>query len=131
MLRFDKKMTVHTEEPDWNILSDFGLPISTNQTVNSDCSYNMVIKNIILASNFLIENKNDVNYNRLYDAFKALLLALKIHFPSKFLEIEKNAGMELTAIFDLDNISGRDIKLRNICLSNIAEYYKKISRQEL
>ncbi len=119
-------MSVTTKEPDWNLLSAFGLPINIRQFGKTHYSYDTVINNIIFASLFLIENRNDPEYNRYSDAFKALLLVLKIHYPSKFLEIENKAGFELTGLFNLDNVSGRDIKLRNICLSRVAENYKML-----
>jgi hypothetical protein len=83
-----------------------------------------LINNIIPASLFLIENRNEPEYIRYSDAFKALLLVFKIHYPSIFLVIENKAGLELTELFNLENVSGRDIKLRNICLSRVAENYK-------
>ena len=119
-------MSVTATEPDWNLLSEFGLPINIRQSGKTHYSYDTVINNIILASLFLIENRNDPEYNRYSDAFKALLLVLKIHYPTKFLEIENKAGLELTCLFNLDNVSGRDIKLRNICLSRVAENYKML-----
>jgi len=76
----------------------------------------------------LMEKKKNTYYNRHLDAFKTLLLALKIYYPSKFRQIEDSNGIELIALFDLDNISGRDIKYRNICLFNLSEYYKRIQK---
>lgn len=117
-------MTISADEPDWNVLCSFGLPMNMAQSAESHFPHAAVIENIITASSFLIENRSNINYHRYFDAFKAMLLALKIHYPSKFSEIEKQAGINLSDKFNLDNISGRDIKLRNICLTRIAEYYK-------
>ncbi len=117
-------MTAKSKEPDWNVLFHFGLPMNIEQSGNVVSPYEEVFKNIILSSHFLIENKNNREYNRYSDSFKALLLALKIHYPSKFIEIEKKTGLDLTVSFNLDDVSGRDIKLRRLCLSGVANYFK-------
>lgn len=119
------------KEPDWNILILYGLPMNIQHSTKPDFSYNAVIKNIVLASRFLADKKGDVAYQRNFDAFKALLLSLKIHYPTKFKQIEYKTGMELTGLFDLNNISGRDIKLRNICLYTIAEYHRVNEKKSL
>jgi len=118
-------MTDPIKEPDWTILSVFGMPINIVQTGKSEISYDEVFQNIICASLFLTENRININYNQHYDAFKAMLLALKIHYPSKFLVIENQSGSDLTSLFKLNDIFGRDIKLQRICLSKIAEYFKE------
>jgi hypothetical protein len=119
-------MTVSKNEPDWGILSVFGMPINIAQTGEPEISYDDAIQNIVYASEFLTENRRDTDYSRHYDAFKALLLALKIHYPSKFLAIENRGGFDLTDLFKLNDISGRDIKLQRICLSKITDYFKKV-----
>ncbi len=120
-------MTDSIKEPDWKILSVFGMPINIVQTGKSGITYTMVFNNIILASEFLTETRYNLDYNRHYDAFKAMLLALKIHYPSKYSEIEKKTGSDLNALFDLNIISGRDIKLQRISLSEISEFFKTSS----
>jgi len=119
-------MTVTAKKSDWNVLFNFGMPMNIQQTGNSYFSYDKVVENIITASIFLIKNKNVINYNRYSDSFKALIIALKIRYPSRFQEIEKKADFDLSAMFDLDNISGRDIKLRNISLHRFVEYFNGI-----
>jgi hypothetical protein len=117
-------MTVSKNEPDWEILSVFGMPINIAQTGEPEISYDDIIQNIIYASEFLTKNRSNTDYNRYYDAFKAMLLALKIHYPSKYFEIENKTGSDLNALFDLNIISGRDIKLQRISLSQISEFFK-------
>jgi len=117
-------MTDPIKEPNWEILSVFGMPINIAKTGKSESSYDEVFQNIIFASLFLTENRRNIDYNRHYDAFKAMLLALKIHYPSKYNEIENKTGSDLTSLFDLNNISGRDIKLQRISVSEIAEFFK-------
>ncbi len=117
-------MTDPINEPDWEILYCFGMTVNIVQTGNSEISYDKVFQNIISASEFLTNKRSDTAYNRYYDAFKAMLLALKIHYPSKYFEIENKTGSDLTALFDLNNISGRDIKLQRISLSKISEFLK-------
>ncbi len=110
--------------PDWSILIKFGLPVNSRDSENTVPDYDKVEKNLILASQYLMGKKRDENNGRYYDSFKALLIALKIHFPSEFKRIEKIAGIDFNEAFELYNITGRDIKLRNISLSLISSYYR-------
>lgn len=112
------------KEPDWELLIEFGLPLNHSETGDKNYSADTVIENIVIASEFLLRNQ-DTDYNRNYDAFRGLLLALKTHYPTMFAETKKKSGKDLTELFDLDNISGRDIKLRNICLTKITDYFRK------
>ncbi len=120
---FDLDLRVVTKEPDWNVLFNFGFPLNIRDNRKRKYKYNTVSKNIILASQFLLENKHNVNYMRHYDSFKALLLSLKIHYPSKFSKIENDCHINLSASFDLNNIQGRHIKLRNICIFNMCRFF--------
>ncbi|MCP4129534.1 MAG: hypothetical protein GY754_00835 [bacterium] len=113
------------EEPSWNVLFNFGLPLNISDTTINKYNYTTVVKNIIIASNFLLENKQNADYMRHFDSFKALLLALKTHYPSKFKEITKEAHTDLSSAFNLDTIQGKHIKLRNICLSNLSSYFSQ------
>ncbi|PKL16037.1 MAG: hypothetical protein CVV49_18315 [Spirochaetae bacterium HGW-Spirochaetae-5] len=117
-------MTDSIKEPDWKILSTFGMPINIVEKGKPEISYGEVFLNIISASQILTENRSNKDYNRHYDAFKAMLLALKIHYPSKYFEIENKTGSDLNDLFDLNNISGRDIKLQRISLSQISDFFK-------
>jgi hypothetical protein len=113
-----------TKEPDWNALFNFGLPLNIANNKIKKYKYDTIIKNIVLASHFLNVNKNNTKYLRHYDSFKALLLALKTHYPSRYKEIEKNNNINFLRYFNLDIIQGKHIKLRNICLSNLSDFFR-------
>lgn len=108
--------------PDWNVLMSFGLPLNRRDADGSVPDYDAVIDNIILASRYLEDNQNHTG--RYYDSFRALLLSLKIHYPTEYRRIEHMAGLNFIESFDLTNITGRDIKLRNISLGFISSYYR-------
>ena len=118
-------MKLSAKEPDWNVLYNFGLPLNTGNAKKQKYKYSTIAANIISAGQFLLENKNNVSYRRHYDAFKALLLALKTHYPTRYKEIEKMGGINLSEYFELANVQGRHIKLRNICLAGMSGYFNK------
>lgn len=122
-------MSCQLGKPDWSILINFGLPVNPRQETHDTPGYVSVVQQIINAAKFL-SGTDDIPHNsRYYDSFKALLLALKIHYPSEFRKIENSAGMDFVKSFELDNISGRHIKLRNIALSLISSYYRNTANR--
>lgn len=120
--KFGFELRISAKEPDWNVLYNFGLPLNTGNAGKQKYKYSIIVSNIITAVQFLLENKHDVNYGRHYDAFKAMLLALKTHYPTRFIEVEKMCGINISESFDLGNVQGRHIKLRNICLARMSGY---------
>lgn len=122
--KFGSELKIKPKEPNWNVLFNFGLPLNIKNTSIKKYSYKKIKESIIAASDFLYENKYNVNYMRNYDSFKALLLALKTHYPSEFTKLENDFKIDFSKSFSLDKIEGRDIKLRNISLSMISDYFK-------
>ena len=118
---FGLDLKIAALEPDWEALANFGLPISIRK--RRRYTYKSVKRNIIMAAYFLKEYRPNNKYYRSYDAFKSLLLALKTHYPTKFYEIENKTGRDMLDAYELNKIQGRDIKLRNICLSNLSSYF--------
>lgn len=118
------KMNELITEPDWDTLIKFGLPLNIRQDANDIPGYDRVMQQIILAAKFLAETGHIPHNERYYDSFKALLLSLMIHYPVEFSRIENAAGIDLVKKFELNSISGRDIKLRNISLNLISRYYR-------
>jgi len=110
--------------PAWEILTAFGLPLNSRNDVSLIPDYKTVFDNIIIASRYLAGPA--VRKDRYYESFKALLISLRIHYPAEFSKIEKASGLNLSESFQLDEITGRDIKLRNISLALISSYYKAI-----
>jgi transcriptional regulator with XRE-family HTH domain len=123
--KFGFEIKITSKEPDWDALISFGLPANMSGIKNKKYKYSEILKNIICASRFLSENKHDMNYARRYDAFKAMLLALKTHYPARFREIEQKHFADLSHTFQLKKIEGRHIKLRNICLGGMSGYFKE------
>ena len=121
----DSTSQTEEKEPNWNALFNFGLPLNIRDSGKKKYNYNEIFQSIISASNFLIKNSNNVNYLRHYDSFKALLLTLKTHYPSKYAEIQNKSNIDFNTGFNLNNIEGKHIKLRNICLSEISDYFRR------
>lgn len=116
-------MTEKRGLPDWDVLINFGLPVNSRRTSKRLPDYNAVEKHLIIASEYLKDKKNDKDDGRYYDSFRSLLIALKIHYPSEFKRLEQAAGSDFNEAFELNRISGRDIKLRNISLNIVSSYY--------
>jgi hypothetical protein len=125
---FKKKVTLSQDkykEPDWNVLYNFGLPVNVPNVKKNNYNYNIILKNLILAADFLIKNKHDINYIRYYDGYKSLLLALKTHYPEKLKKIEDRYSVNFSKLYDLKKIEGKHIKLRNICLYSLSQYFNQ------
>lgn len=121
--RFGLDLKVAAKEPDWNVLYNFGLPLNISNKKKRKYGYNTVVQNIVLASYFLLDNRHNVIYMRHYDSFKALLLALRIHYPSKYRKIEDDYNIDFSNLFDLNNVQGKHIKLRNISIFYISIFF--------
>ena len=117
-------MNEENNVPEWNILTAFGLPLNNRTPDNLIPDYKIVFDNMIAASRYLAGRVAE--RDRYYESFKALLISLRIHYPTEFNRIEKASGLNLSESFHLDVITGRDIKLRNISLALISSYYKSI-----
>ncbi len=124
--RLGFEIIIKAKEPDWNALHSIGMPLNLKDYRDNKYSYKIMVKNIIFAAQFLIENRENINYQRHYDSFKALLLALKIHYPTRFARIENDFNVDFSASFELINIYGRHIKLRNICIYDLSKYIRSI-----
>lgn len=109
--------------PEWDILTAFGLPLNSRNEEGFIPDYKTVFDNMIIASRYLA---GAASKDRYYESFKALLISLRIHYPTEFSKIEKASGLNLSESFHLDEITGREIKLRNISLALISSYYKTI-----
>jgi len=116
-------MIENNNVPQWDILAAFGLPLNSRNQVGLIPDYKTVFDNMVFASHYFAVS---VSRDRYYESFKALLVSLKIHYPTEFGKIEKASGLNLSESFHLDIITGRDIKLRNISLALISRYYKAV-----
>lgn len=94
-------MNEQVSKPDWNILINFGLPLNSRQKMDKSPDYSEVVHHIVLAADYLLHHSQARRNGRYFDSFKALLLSLKIHYPSEFRKIELAAGTDLTKIFKL------------------------------
>jgi hypothetical protein len=112
-------------EPDWNILINFGLPLSSRKDIDENYGYESVVQQIILAARYIIQKKQILPDGRYYDSFKALLLVLKTHYPSEFRRLEELSDINFDRSFGLHSLLGRHIKLRNISLNYISRYYRE------
>lgn len=120
--KFGMELKTSPAEPDWKALAYFGMPLNISGYTGQKYKYNVISRNICMASAFLSENRYNPLYARHYDAFKALILALKTHYPSRLEAIREKYKIYLSA-FNLSQIQGRHIKLRNICLPLLVKYF--------
>ncbi len=122
-----RKTQTHCKEPDWNFLIQCGLPLVlesvTKRRGASDARSMRVrfLKELKNACLYLIDEKDRAGMGRMRDGVKALLCSLKTHYPTTFRLFEAQIGAPINKIFELENISGRDIKLRNISLATLSK----------
>jgi len=113
------------EEPDWGFLSSIGWPMIDSYQQKERAkrvSWTRVSGEIIYAAKYILRNRNEFSDDRHFDAMKALLFALKTHYPTKFRELEAILGPKFLKPYELAEIRGRDIKLRNISLGRLYKY---------
>lgn len=111
--------------PRHDVLCSFGLVMSFENDRGEVFAMKEVIDEILTTIQFLSDNKDRLELQRFFDAFKVLLLTLKTHYPSLYSLVNRQSEVNLQKTFELENISGRDIKLRNITLSGVSAYFKK------
>lgn len=124
--KFGYEFEVRLSEPNWDVLQGYGLPLNLSRNQAKPASKSEFIKELCHAAAFVQENKSNVLFSRHYDSVKAVLLGIKIHFPSLFSKIQKGF-LPVISRFHLNEISGRDIKLRNIALALLSRELKKTS----
>jgi transcriptional regulator with XRE-family HTH domain len=117
---FGLKLTIEPEQPNWMTLAYFGMPITCHDHTEVNYSEKELVRNITICAPYLAIKNTDISLQRARDAFKALLLALMTHYPTKFKKIVRKSKLDLIKLFNLHQISGRDIKLRNICVARLA-----------
>lgn len=123
--QFYLELKIVAQEPHWNVLYHWGLPLHVDDARKQKYSYKETMEQLKWAAHFLVENKHHVAYRRHWDSFKALLLALKTHYPSRFKQCERYSKINFSNVFNLDVIEGRHIKLRNICLFSLSRYFRQ------
>lgn len=120
----DLAMTVTAREPDWNALCYMGMPLSAFRAGKRRYGPRVVGRNLALALRFLPGKSGDARFQRHYDAFRVMLLAILGHYPTRFRRLESEQGMDIASEFRLRDVTGRMIKLRNICLPRLSGYFK-------
>ncbi len=79
-------MIENNNVPEWDILTAFGLPLNSRNEAGFIPDYKTVFDNMIFASRYLA---GSASRDRYYESFKALLVSLRIHYPTEFSKIEK------------------------------------------
>lgn len=118
---FEKDIKIVSKEPKWDNLYSCGIPLTTTHSPKSKINF---LKSILTAHDFLAENFYNPHFERHKDAYKAFLLALYTHYPTKFKNIELLLGMNLKKTWSLDKYEGKHIKLRNISLALLSQRFK-------
>ncbi len=122
--RFGMELALTEREPRWDALAFMGMPLETRARGTGRCSRRSVDEAVVGAIRFLSRKDAGAGYGRHRDAFKALLLTLATHYPSRFAEYARRSGVDVVAVFGMDVIAGKDIKLRNLCLPALARWCK-------
>jgi len=106
--------------PEWDELCALGVPlVSGNQTYDChDLTAQLLINRLEKLFQRHEEHEGPLHDPRCKDAVRGLLLALKTHYPSVFMQLSH----PLVHVLCQGKVTGRDIKLRNIALSRIAGY---------
>ncbi len=121
--RFGLELALTDSEPRWEALASMGMPLEACGAMVGRCSRRAAEEAVVRAIRFLSRVDSDARYGRHRDAFKALLLALATHYPSRFAEYRRRSGVDVETVFDMNEIVGRDIKLRNLCLPALARWF--------
>lgn len=124
--RFGFEPNVAPTDPNWEVLCAFGLALDLGASKRTAASIRTFLIELDRAMTFVLEHRDNSNYARHADCIKALLLALKLHYPALFRKLEKQNFRKISDCFKLNQIEGRHIKLRNISLGLLARRLKKL-----
>lgn len=122
---FSLDLQIVRAEPDWAALADFGLMVNVPGGVPGRYSPAQAVAGLRAAVFFLLDKKHSRQWERHYDAFKALLIALQIYYPSSYKTLKNDTGIDLDSVFELNQVAGRHIKLYNMSLQAVSRYFKR------
>ncbi len=109
------------EQPaDWDALCALGLPLLQREARSVERRPAVLARHLRCAIAELSEPEGRAGAGRRRDAVRALLLALRDHFPRVFRE--HLAGAVLGSEILADQWTGREIKLTRIARRSLAEY---------
>lgn len=112
-----KKKLIKT---DWDVLAICGAPLFAKTSKDIKPSSSLLKKQLSLAAKELQTSQTLFNNSRKLDAFIALLLAIKVHFPTFF---NKNLlKLSKSYLTYLDHPTGRIIKLKRQAVSIVCTY---------
>lgn len=120
---FQVSLQLQAPSPDWAYLSLYGIAVTIEAPGSATLERKRFWTEINRAVVYVLSDTSlDERYK---DALKAMLLCLKGHYPNEFNKLENRLQntLHLSKAFKLEEIRGRDIKLRNITLSKFAKAY--------
>lgn len=124
--RFGLELAVKAREPKWKVLCYFGLPMAGYRPAKS--SVHQFLSALAQACAFFSERGPEPAWARHFDALKALLFALQIHYPTLYARLRKRPGPDFEVVFRMDEVEGRHIKLRNIALPILCRRLRGLTR---
>lgn len=108
------------EKVDWDALVALGLPLAPSTPKTIRRGEKVLAKHLRLGAMELSKNAWDLEKGRKVEAFQALLLGLKLHFPSFYARYV--ASSPIVSQFEPEVLTGRLIKLERIAVARLAEY---------
>lgn len=114
---FDRNLETSMREPHWNFLKLFGIPVSISGKAKP---FEQAWQELRYSIEFLYHHQSDRSLGRFRDGVKAIVLTLKTHYPSLFDDLRLVTPSDQIQSLNLNEIRGRDIKLRNIALGSMA-----------
>ena len=113
-------LEIRKKEADWDVLSALGLPLVSRSGKKVELDPDLLINQIRLAAMELDGVDRLPDHERKLESFQALLLALKVHYPSMF--NKRIVGSSLLEALIPDRPSGRVIKLKRVVERSLSEY---------
>lgn len=129
--RFGYELKIARREPCWQILCEAGLPLYLTEEVHRasvPIDEHNLFEQMERAHLYLQENLTDRALAKHRDAYKALLFALRSHYMSVFAQLTGRLG-DLATMWELDRITGKDLKLRDIAVSRISAVSRRLPRR--
>lgn len=108
-----------SHEAIWDRFAFHGAPLSVLRPVDVTPTQTSLIEAIADAERSLLAKPNQAAFGRKRDAFVALLLAVRLHYPDFF---ERFVFPRLHKDWMAQDSDGKVIKLKRICVQTLADY---------
>lgn len=111
---------IETRPADWDALCALGLPLTARRTRRLVPSEDLLVGHLRLAAVEISNGKHVRDRERKLDALHALVLAIRLHYPSLFRR--RLAASPLLQDIAEREVSGRVVKLCRLARASLGEY---------